>query len=353
MSKQTSIDKIRAINIPNFFYIERNIIDKLSLLLKNENIAANNILIISGINYTSKIADIIAKSLDLKYIRLSIDSNDINTINKIKEVIINNNIELVVSVGGGKVLDASKYACNILNKPLIVVPTTLSNDSISSPIAVVKLDTIQSVGVNPPKGIFIDLDIISKAPKDTILAGIGDLVSNISAIEDWKLANEYKGVYIDRFAEIISRNAVERFMYYILRNGNDDKFLIYLAEGLIQSGIAMSIAGSSRPASGAEHLISHALDILLENPKPHGIQVGFATLFTQALRGLDINDILQVYKIFGFPTRFDEINISIEDFRKAIELAPYTRKGRFTILDIINKDMINSALKVAYGIDYG
>ncbi len=344
------IDKTRTINIPNFFYIEKNIIDKLNYLLKEENILANNILIISGTNYTSDIADIIAKKIDFKYIRLCIGSNDIDTINQIRDIIINNNIDLVMAVGGGKVLDVTKYACNVLNKPIIVVPTTLSNDSISSPIAVVKLDTIQSVGVKPPIGIFIDLNIINNAPRDTLLAGIGDLISNISAIEDWKLANEYKDVYIDRFAEIISRNAVERFIYYILRNGNDDRFIMYLAEGLIQSGIAMSIAGSSRPASGAEHLISHALDSILAKPKLHGIQVGFATLFTQALRGLDISDIVSIYKMVGFPIRFEEINIGIDDFINAIKLAPSTRKDRFTILDIVNGDMIKDALKIAYNI---
>ncbi len=113
----------------------------------------------------------------------------------------------------------------------------------------------------------------------------------------------------------------------------------------------MNIAGSSRPASGAEHLISHALDTILDKPKPHGIQVGFATLFTQALRGSDITDIMEVYRSVGFPTTFDAIGISIDTFMEAIKIAPYTRKNRFTILDIVDESRIMDALKLAYGID--
>ncbi len=364
----------RSIRIPNFFYIEENARDRLEDILKKEGIAVDRYLIVSGTGYTRKIADDIATMLDSSAIvRLCISSNDIHAISSIEHTILRNEVSLVLAIGGGKVLDTAKYACSNMNIPMLAFPTALSNDGISSPIAVVRLESIESKGSQPPIGIVVDIDVVKSAPKHTILAGVGDLISNISAVEDWRLAHEHKDEQIDRFAEILSRNAAERFIYYVLKNGKDNnnnnsssnngddcsedskliydsKFLTCLAEGLIQSGIAMSIAGSSRPASGAEHLISHALDRLLENPKPHGIQVGFATLFAMALRGSDFTDIVEVYKRLGFPTTFDSIGVSVEKFMEAIRIAPYTRKGRFTILDLIRDDtMLINALRLAYG----
>ncbi|MEM3916742.1 MAG: iron-containing alcohol dehydrogenase [Candidatus Nitrosocaldus sp.] len=369
---------VRSIGIPNFFYIEENARDKLEDILCKEGIAIDRCLIVSGTGYTCSIADDIARRLDStsdKIVRLCINSNDTHAINSIEHAIAKDEVSVVVAVGGGKVLDTVKYACSNQHKPILAFPTALSNDGISSPIAVVRLEGIESVGAKPPIGIVVDIDVVKNAPRHTILAGVGDLISNISAVEDWRLAHEHKGVQIDRFAEILSRNAAERFIYYVLKNGksgsisNDDpsskykrfsdlihdsKFLTYLAEGLIQSGIAMSIAGSSRPASGAEHLISHALDRILENPKPHGIQVGFATIFTMTLRGSEFTDIIKVYDMLGFPTMFDSIGIPIEKFIEAVRLAPYTRKDRFTILDLVREDeeTIMNALRLAYKVNH-
>ncbi len=408
-NSNTSSSDPRSINIPNFFYVGYGVINDLERILSKEDIKIDGSLIVSGNGYTAEIADSIASRIhDAR--RLCISSNDIDAIKSIERVVEDNNINIAVAVGGGKVIDTVKYACSKLSKPVLVIPTTLSNDGISSPVSVVRM-VRESVSVKPPIGIIVDIGIVKSAPKHTILAGIGDLISNISAVEDWRLAYEYTGLQIDRFAEIVSRNAAERFIYYVLKSRrissysrfskeilqnykdeegvnitiinneryrmssndikdgtyeysnyidvddvnctdiNDDKFLICLAEGLIQSGIAMSIAGSSRPASGAEHLISHALDTILDKPKPHGIQVGFATLFTQALRGSDITDIMEVYRSVGFPTTFDAIGISIDTFMEAIKIAPYTRKNRFTILDIVDESRIMDALKLAYGID--
>ena len=367
----------RSISIPNFFYVGYGIIQNLERILIKEGIKIDGSLIVSGNGYTAEIADSIASGISSTR-RLCISSNDIDAIKSIERAVEDNNINLAVAVGGGKVIDTVKYACSRLSKPVLVIPTTLSNDGISSPVSVVRM-VRESVSVKPPIGIIVDIGIVKNAPKHTILAGIGDLISNISAVEDWRLAHEYTGLQIDRFAEIVSRNAAERFIYYVLKNGrkdikrnkdnaikddsdlnyndnasnilNDNKFLICLAEGLIQSGIAMSIAGSSRPASGAEHLISHALDTILDKPKPHGIQVGFATLFTQVLRNSDITDIIEVYRLVGFPTILDTIGISVNEFIEAIKIAPYTRKNRFTILDIVDESRIKDALKLAYGID--
>jgi glycerol-1-phosphate dehydrogenase [NAD(P)+] len=73
-------------------------------------------------------------------------------------------------------------------------------------------------------------------------------------------------------------------------------------------------------------------------------------LFTQVLRGSDITDIMEVYRLVGFPTTLDAIGISVNEFIEAIKTAPYTRKNRFTILNIVDESRIMDALRLAYGI---
>jgi len=207
----------RCINIPNFFYIGNGMIDDLEHILSKEGIKIDGALIISGNSYTAEIADSIAARMS-HVRRLRISSNDIDAIQGIEKAIEDNDTHLVIAVGGGKVIDTVKYACSRLSKPVLVIPTTLSNDGISSPVSVVSIVNVDSIGVRPPIGIVIDIGIVKKAPKHTILSGIGDLISNISAVEDWRLAHEYTSIHIDRFAEIVSRNAAERFIYYVLKN---------------------------------------------------------------------------------------------------------------------------------------
>ncbi|UCG92033.1 MAG: iron-containing alcohol dehydrogenase, partial [candidate division WOR-3 bacterium] len=112
-----------------------------------------------------------------------------------------------------------------------------------------------------------------------------------------------------------------------------------LSEGLILSGIAMGIAGNSRPASGAEHLISHGLDTILKNRGLHGVQSGIATIFSLGLRGSDgWRDIKDFYKKLNLPQKPEDIGVSKDIFLEAVKIAPSTRTGRFTILDIKGKD---------------
>ena len=124
-------------------------------------------------------------------------------------------------------------------------------------------------------------------------------------------------------------------------------FLDVYIESLVLSGISMSIAGNSRPCSGAEHLISHAIDeIYGSNTKAlHGIQVMIATLYLEKIMGIDllsreeikddISDLEKILRSYGMPTKFSDIGINNEELKVILEKAPSTRKGRFTVLDQI------------------
>jgi glycerol-1-phosphate dehydrogenase [NAD(P)+] len=345
----------REVRIPAFFYISEGTIDRITEILRKEGFNPTKTLVISGSGFTKTVGDKIDNCLEGKTLRISINNSELSSIKQVEETIKNFDPSLVIGAGGGKVLDITKFCSYKQDKPFLSLPTVLSNDGVSSPISVVQTeDGIRSIGTNPPIGIVVDTDIIKKAPKETLLAGIGDLISNISAVEDWNLAGRYTDEKVDKFAEILAKNSAEGFIQYLTKNGGnsvslyDKSILVPLAEGLIQSGIAMSLAGSSRPCSGSEHLISHALDKLLDFAKPHGQQVGLATLFTNALRGKEIADLRNLYKTIDFPTTPQALGIDMATFREAIKIAPMTRKDRFTILNIASEDEIEKAIKIAY-----
>jgi len=346
----------RSVKIPSFFYVNKGALDTISDILAKETVDSSRTLIVSGKAFTKPIGDRVKRSIDGDSARIYIDSNEGGPIKEIEKSIKEFAPTLILGVGGGKVLDATKFSAYNLDKPFVAIPTVLSNDGISSPVSVIHADhRACSVGANPPMGIIVDIDVVRRAPKETVLSGIGDLVSNISAVDDWNLANMYLGEKIDKFAEILAKNSADVLLRHLLAAENDsvsildERILTLLAEGLIQSGIAMSLAGSSRPCSGSEHLISHALDQLLNFKKSHGLQVGLATLFTTALRRKDISSLSKLFRGIGFPASPVQLGISISTFLEAIKIAPTTRKDRFTILDIVSESEIKEAIKIAYG----
>jgi len=348
----------RSVRIPSFFHIGKGTLTSIRNILDVEGVDHSKCLVISGKNFTKITADVVKKSIDGEINQVSIVNSGVDSIYEVQRKIREFSPSLVIGVGGGKVLDVTKYCSyKINNTPFLAIPTVLSNDGISSPVAVVQTEQgINSLGTNPPVGIIIDTEIVRNAPLETILSGVGDLISNISAVEDWNLAGMYAGEKVDKFAEILARNSAEGFMQLVGSNqcdmiplANRDDILTLLAESLIQSGIAMSLAGSSRPCSGSEHLISHALDGMLNFAKPHGIQVGLATIFTNAIRGKEVSNLISLYKKIGFPTRPEDMGISTSTFADAIKNAPNTRKGRFTILNLVSEKEVQEALKIAYG----
>jgi len=351
----------RSVRIPSFFQIGKGTLSTIEKILDGEDVDYSKCLIISGKTFTKTIADTVRKSIASDIEQFAIFDSELESIYAVQKKVQEFSPSLVIGVGGGKVLDIAKY-CSYKQEstPFLAIPTVLSNDGISSPVAVVNTEQgMNSLGTNPPVGIVIDTDIVKKSPQQTILAGVGDLISNISAVEDWNLAGIYAGEKVDKFAAILARNSAEGFMKLLAADHRDtftlvdrDETFILLAESLVQSGIAMSLAGSSRPCSGSEHLISHALDGLMNFAKPHGIQVGLATIFTTALRKKSVSEIVSIYKKIGFPTMPEEAGISKATFVDAIKKAPDTRKGRFTILNLVSESDIQEALKMAfrYGI---
>ncbi|MEV2266906.1 iron-containing alcohol dehydrogenase family protein [Nonomuraea africana] len=243
--------------------------------------------------------------------------------------------EVVVGVGGGRTIDATKYAASLAGIPMVAVATNLSHDGICSPTASLVYEGGKgSFGVPMPLAILVDLDFVHTAPDALVRSGVGDVVSNLSAIEDWQLANVERGEPIDGLACSMARTSAEAL---IGRRDSieSDAFLTVLAESLILSGMSMVIAGSSRPSSGGDHEILHAVDQLFPGTSNHGELAGIGAAFCFFLREDEarLAQVVDCLRQHQLPVTPGDIGLSVEQFTEAVMLAPSTRPGRYTILE--------------------
>jgi glycerol-1-phosphate dehydrogenase [NAD(P)+] len=237
-------------------------------------------------------------------------------------------VSFLVAVGGGSVIDATKIAAKELGLPFISVPTVASHDGIVSPQASVKKDKPTSVKTRCPIAVVADTEIISKAPQRFLSSGCADVISNYTSVLDWKLAAKERGEYYGDYAATLSALSAEIIMH------NADKALTdvnMVVEALISSGVAIGIAGSSRPCSGSEHLFSHALDILCEKPALHGEQCGVGTILMAYLHNAEWQRVRDALATVKAPTTARELGIPEEKIIEALTIA-HTLRDRYTIL---------------------
>ncbi len=251
---------------------------------------------------------------------------------------------LIVAIGGGKVIDVAKMAGHQKNLSVISVPTVLSGDGIASPVAVI--DGI-SHKTSVPAALVCDISIISGAPEKWNAAGAGDLLSNLSSTHDWRNSGDPE--YNPKACMFARQGALE--LLRTLEMGLD--FLSVLARGLALSGAAMAMAGSSKPASGSEHKISHAIDRLFPASALHGQQVALASVFTTYLQSNPLRSrMISAFKKVGLPLLPGDIGLSPEDFAACVQMAPSTRPDRTTILEKtpLEMDRILGLVREAFGL---
>jgi glycerol-1-phosphate dehydrogenase [NAD(P)+] len=244
-----------------------------------------------------------------------------------------NKTQAVIAIGGGKVIDAGKYAAFLKNLPFISVPTSSSSDGFSSASAsLIVAGKRNSVPARLAYGIIVDTEVIRTAPERFIYSGIGDMVSKITALYDWVFESEHGHSQLNDFAVMIAKKAVNSFVRTPYQSIKDEVFLKELLDSLAMSGIANEIAGSSAPTSGSEHLISHALDKMLETPQLHGVQVGIATYIMAVVQDHRYIRVNTVLKETGFWDYVATLGMKKKDFISAIDMAPSIKPHRYTYL---------------------
>jgi glycerol-1-phosphate dehydrogenase [NAD(P)+] len=257
--------------------------------------------------------------------------------------------EAVAGIGGGKTLDVTKFAAHMAGIPMVAVATNLAHDGLASPVSSLEHESGKgSYGVFPPVAVVVDLDRVRAGPARMIRAGIGDVVNNLSAIADWELAAADRGELVDGLAVTLARTAAQAVLHQP-GTVTDDEFLTVLAESLVLSGIAMTVAGSSRPSSGGDHEILHAIDQLYPGAGTHGELAGLGALFCTYLRGDEylfglMSACLARHQLPRTPA---DLGLGPEEFTQAVLHAPATRPGRYTILERLELDEPAIARQVA------
>jgi len=263
---------------------------------------------------------------------ITIDQASNNAVLEVQDMI--DDVSFVLGVGGGKVIDVAKLAATRSNVHFISVPTAASHDGIASPRASIRDgEGTVSLEAQPPIGVIADTEIISKAPFRLLAAGCGDIVSNYTAILDWKLANRLLNEYYSNSASALSLMTAKMIIKSAdaIKEGLVESARI-VVKALISSGIAISIAGTSRPASGSEHKFSHALDAIAPKPALHGEQCGVGTIMMMHLHGGDWKFIKNALSTLKAPTTAHELGIEPEYIIKALTIAHKIREERYTIL---------------------
>ncbi|MGM0839262.1 MAG: iron-containing alcohol dehydrogenase family protein [Bacillota bacterium] len=241
--------------------------------------------------------------------------------------------DVVIAVGGGKVVDYGKYVAFSRRSPFISIPTAPSNDGFASSNCSLIVDGKKTtVPAKVPYGIIVDLDIIKHAPDRFILAGIGDLMSNLTALYDWEFEEKNGVGSVNAFAYMLSKKAVNSFIRTPMHELKNEILLKELVSSLTMGGVSTVISGNSAPISGSEHLISHSLEIISKTPQMHGIQVGIATYIMAKVQEHRIERIEKVFTRTGFFDYVKTIGLIKAEYKEAILMSTSIKPNRYTYL---------------------
>ncbi len=342
----------RMLSSPLFVDIRAGAVADLGELLSDRRISSDGrVAVAVGEGQGEKIVELVRPSLANADI-FQVTGGSVDAALELQEKLRGSSYDAVVGIGGGRTLDVTKYAATGIALPMVAVATNLAHDGLASPVSsLVHAGGKGSFGVAMPLAVVVDLDFVREAPAEMVRAGIGDAVSNLSAIDDWLLAHRERGEPVDGLAIAFARTAAEAVLHR--PDGIESAgFLTVLAEALVLSGLAMSVAGSSRPCSGGDHEILHAVDQLYPGTSNHGELAGVGALFTTYLRGDETGFALLAAALarHQLPRTPADLGLSVEQFALAVEYAPATRPDRYTILEHLNLGSVE--LRTAAG-DFG
>ncbi len=197
--------------------------------------------------------------------------------------------DIVMAIGSGVLNDCCKVLAHCANLRSMVVGTAPSMDGYASNSSSMIRERIKvSLYGACPAAIIADTDIIKNAPMRMLWAGLGDMLAKYISICEWRISHIVTGEYYCENIANLMRASLKKIVSAApgLKD-RDEKAVEATLEGLVLSGIAMSFAQISRPASGLEHYFSHLWEMMaLDRGTPyelHGIQVGVGTYLTLRL----------------------------------------------------------------------
>ena len=338
-------DRLEVIESPRYIFFGPEAIKKIPDVLDYLTLGKRAFLITGG-EITSRIADNIATTLEHDGYIVNIFSakrGDIEDVMKSDQSFREFNGDVILGIGGGRPLDVAKITAAWNGVRYISVPTSPSHDGIASPsisfLLSRKIEELKGkewTRTESPTVIIADTSIIKNAPPLSFKSGFGDLIGKVTAVRDWELAYKLKDEPYSEYGASMALLSAEIAMNHSreIRPGLEESTRL-LVKALIGSGVAISIAGSSRPASGSEHLFSHSLDIIaMEKGKksaPHGIQVGIGTIMMAYLQGQDWKKIRSKLIEAEAPVKASDAGIDREDVISALTIAHKIR-NRYTIL---------------------
>jgi glycerol-1-phosphate dehydrogenase [NAD(P)+] len=309
------------IAIPTLVRVKQGAIDRLGIYLRRGGHRRVMMLISQG--FPASLAERVSSGLR---------ENDVDAVawNEVADNSLNasvtflarlpTNVTAIVGVGGGKALDVAKHLGFLARLPYYAVPTSLSNDGFSSPQSSLIVEgKRRSIAAAMPFAVVIDTVVCLAAPRILTLSGVGDLVAKFTAVHDWRSAFHNTGEPVDDFAALLSDGSIHALLGHPILDLDGIRLL---ATSLLLNGIAMEICGSSRPASGSEHLISHALDAISVPPRMHGLQVGIASYIISCLQGANTEAIAGLFDAVGFWDAVAREPFRRSEWLEAVQRAP-------------------------------
>lgn len=263
-----------------------------------------------------------------------IQGASMKSVEDVRRLAFLNKTDFLIGAGGGSVIDVAKLAAYELDRPYISMPTSAAHDGIASGRASIKENQGNvSKTAKPPDAIIADTGLILKAPYRMLASGVGDMMANLVAVKDWELGHAKNGEEFSTFAASLSVNSAELLIEnQKLIKPNSERSVKLVVKSLIGSGVAMSIAGDSRPASGSEHMFSHMLDRLAPGKAMHGEQCGLGALMMMKLHGGDWKRIRDTLKAIGAPTTAADVGLPPKVIISALRTCHTIRPDRLTIL---------------------
>ncbi len=210
-------------------------------------------------------------------------ANEISTAEVLAK--LEGDVEVIVAVGSGTIHDIARFCAHERGIRFVSCPTGASVDGFCSTVAAMTWygfkKTLPAVA---PEIVLADTEIIKNAPMELVRSGVGDIMAKYTALADWKMAHVLTNELLCEKIYSIMQDAADTVMQSVpgIARGEESAYAD-VTYALIMSGIAMQMMGNSRPASGAEHHISHMIEMEPEAfpvkfPAMHGEKTGVGSL---------------------------------------------------------------------------